>query len=344
MSQRLPSFGKHTLLLTGLVTAGLAIPLIIGGEQAIRLVLTLPALAFVKLLAVMLLVWNLNLIRLRLLLHGQTHGLGYWRMLRIYLATEFVSKTTPAGSGAPIAAVSLLAPHGVNTATCLAVFGVAACMDAVVLVLCITGFVLTGFTSLLGDNTAASILVLSIVLSLIISGTYLLLVRHKLLVALTDSLLKYANVAKPRRQKVHRLVISLHRALKTIARLSPWRLAVSWLACLLYWTLYLSTLYMTVLTLGGEIRWSEAGFIQMIAMGIGHMLMIPGGTGGTEISGALLLNPQFGAALAASAILIWRFLMLYLYLITGGLSLLSLLPSSRHPGEAPRHGRQDPSD
>lgn len=338
----MPLFHKHTLLLLiGLVAAGLAIPLVLGGEQAIRLVLTLPLMAVLKLLAVMILVWNLNLVRLLLLLNGQTYGLGYWRMLRIYLATEFVSKTTPAGSGAPLAAVSLLSPHGVSTATCLAVFGVSACMDAVVLMLCIMVFVLAGFTSLLGDNVAASIAVLSTVLCLIIGGIYLLLARHKQLAALADLLLKPVRINNARRRKVHRLIISLHRALSNITRLPAWRLALSWLACLLYWALYLSTLYMTILVFGGEIGWSEAGFIQMIAMGIGHMLMIPGGTGGTEISSALLLNPVLGVALTASVILVWRFLMLYLYLITGGLSLISLLPSLQYPGKPLRRDHPD---
>lgn len=338
MSQRAPAFhGRTLLLLIALVTVGLAIPLILGGEQAYRLVLNLPMMAFLKLLAAMAIVWNLNLIRLLLLLDGQSHELGYWRMFRIYLATEFVSKTTPAGSGAPFAAVSLLSRHGVRPATCLAVFGVAACMDAVILALCITAFVVAGFTSLLGDNIALSVVVLAAVMGLIIGSSYLLFARHKLLITVADIILKSVRIQDARRRKVKRLVTSLHRALTNIARLPPWRLAMSWGAGLLYWVIYLSTLYMTVVALGGMISWGEAGFIQMIAMGIGHMLMVPGGAGGTEISGALLLNPLLGVTLTASVILVWRFLMLHLYLMAGGLSLLSLLPPLRHRGNGSYH-------
>ena len=314
-------------LLIGLFAIGLAVPIALGGKESLALITTLNFEDITFLLVTMIVVWHLNLLKLRILMSGKLIGLSYWRMIRIYMAAEFVSKTTPAGSGAPLAAITLLSPHNVSASTCVAIFCVVGCMDAIVLIAYISLFALTGLSTILGGNAGVSMLLLGAIMACVIFATYLLISRHKLLVGLADQILRLLTVGPSKRRAAHKALISLHRAIKKITQLPRWRLLVSWAACLLYWIIYLSTLYLSILLIGGHISWTDAGFIQIIAMGIGHLLMIPGGIGGSEISSAVLLTPILGPAIAASAILIWRFLMLYLYLIVGGLSMLSLMAS-----------------
>ncbi|MCC1498063.1 flippase-like domain-containing protein [Alcanivorax sp. 1008] len=313
----------------------MAIPIALGGRDALTLITTLRIGDIFTLLAIMVVVWHLNLLKLRILMSGKLVNLGYWRMARIYMAAEFVSKTTPAGSGAPVAAIALLAPHNVSASTCIAIFCVVGCMDAIVLIFYIGIFALTGLSGILGGSAVTSVLLLALVMACAIFATYLLISRHKLLITVADAMLRILTVGPSKRRTAHKALISLHRAIKKITKLPPWRLAISWAACLLYWILYLSTLYLSILLIGGQISWTDAGFIQIIAMGVGHLLMIPGGIGGSEITSAVLLTPLLGAAISGSAILIWRFLMLYLYLIVGGLSMLSLIASPSKPAKAP---------
>lgn len=322
-----PQRVRISALLIGLLAIGLAIPIAVGGKEALALIASLKLKDILFLLVIMVIVWHLNLLKLRILMSGKLIGLSYWKLIRIYMAAEFVSKTTPAGSGAPLAAITLLSPHNVSASTCIAIFCVVGCMDAIVLILYISIFALTGLSAMLGGNAGTSMLLLGAIMACVIFATYLLISRHKLLVGLADGILQLLTVGPSKRRTAHKALISLHRAIKKITQLPRWRLAISWAACLLYWVIYLSTLYLSILLIGGHISWTDAGFIQIIAMGIGHLLMIPGGIGGSEISSAMLLTPILGTAIAASAILIWRFLMLYLYLIVGGLSILSLMAS-----------------
>ena len=312
-------------LLLFLVSAGLSIPVLMGGWGAISHMHQLPWWGLVGLFLVMFLVWNLNLLRLRVLLDKQVVNLGYWRMMRIYLATEFVSKTTPMGAGAPAAAVTLLAPHGVSTASCLVIFGVAACMDALVLVTLMGCFAFAGLAASLGASMTTSIVLIVGIMLFVITGTCLLLYQHKLLFRVMVSIPGVSRIGPKGQKFMRKFFVGLHRALARVAALPAWRLTLSWAACLSYWLIYLSTLYLCIRVLGGKVSWLESGFIQTIAMGVGHLFMIPGGVGGAEMSGTLLLKPFLGVTMAASVILIWRILMLYLYLIFGGLSLLSLL-------------------
>jgi len=312
-------------LLALLVSLGLAVPLSIGGLEALSLFVSLPLWAFPALLLAMLLAWNLNLLRLRVLLDSQIKDLGYWRMMRIYMATEFVSKTTPMGAGAPAAAVWLLAPHGVKPISCLVIFGVSACMDAIVLVGLMGCFLVGGFAVSLGASLWLSLFLVAAIMLAVIIGTALLLYRHKLLFCILVSTPGFSLAGPKGRRLARKLIVSLHLALRRISGLPWWRLIFSWTACLFYWALYLSTLYLCIWVMGGGVSWIESGFVQTIAMGVGHILMVPGGAGGSEVSGTLLLEPALGATLAATVILLWRFLMLYLYLIVGGLAMISLI-------------------
>jgi uncharacterized protein (TIRG00374 family) len=317
-------WARVSILLLFLFSFGLAIPLFVGGFEVVSVLTTLPYWTTPLLFLVMLLAWNLNVLRLCVLLDGQFNNVGYWKIMRIYMATEFVSKTTPMGAGAPAAAVSLLAPHGVKPISCLVIFGVSACMDAIVLVCLIGFFAVERLTMTLGANLLTGISLVSVLMLTTIACTSLLLYRHKLLFYLLLRMPGFSLTGEKGKKNAGKLIVSLHRALKRIFELPRWRLLLSWGTCLLYWGLYLSTLYLCIWMLGGGVSWLESGFIQTIAMGIGHLLMIPGGVGGVEVTGTLLLEPKLGATTAATAILLWRFLMLYLYLVIGGVSMLSL--------------------
>ncbi len=55
------------------------------------------------------------------------------------------------------------------------------------------------------------------------------------------------------------------------------------------------------------------------------MSLTPGGAGSTELASAALLAPWVGPSTAAAAILIWRLVTFYFYLLVGAPVFLHLL-------------------
>lgn len=310
--------------------AGAAIPALIGGKEALIAARQLNAIHVAALLAIMVVVWHLNILRVAALLRSSGHHLGYWSILRIYMATEFVSKTTPAGSGAPVAATIFLARHHVAVQTSLAIFAITAIMDVISLLLVLGIFIMAGaiFTSTQGTALALSVLLVAMIS--IITIVRLTITNLRCIGVLLDPLMRLLHLSHRQRRKMLRATLKLQKALTTLSQLSLKETILVWGASIAYWLLFLSTMHVVIYILGGEIPWSESGAIQLAAMGIGHMTLLPGGLGGTEISAGLMLTSKLGALLAGSSILIWRAFTLYLYLITGGLLFFSLLMEKKN--------------
>ncbi|HHW3020965.1 TPA: lysylphosphatidylglycerol synthase domain-containing protein [Pseudomonas aeruginosa] len=70
--------------------------------------------------------------------------------------------------------------------------------------------------------------------------------------------------------------------------------------------------------LGVDIQWAWTFLIQMVSLSAGQLSLIPGGAGGTELTSAALLAPMIGKSTAAAAIVIWRAVTFYFYLVAGG--------------------------
>jgi len=62
----------------------------------------------------------------------------------------------------------------------------------------------------------------------------------------------------------------------------------------------------------------------MLALSAGQLSLLPGGAGSAELASAALLTPLVGKSSSAAAILIWRFVTYYFYLIVGAPVFLHL--------------------
>ncbi|MNE36869.1 hypothetical protein D3C80_1307010 [compost metagenome] len=63
----------------------------------------------------------------------------------------------------------------------------------------------------------------------------------------------------------------------------------------------------------------------MLSLSAGQFSLLPGGAGAAEMTSAALLSPMVGTSTAAAAILIWRLVTYYFYLLAGGPVFLCLL-------------------
>ncbi len=85
----------------------------------------------------------------------------------------------------------------------------------------------------------------------------------------------------------------------------------------LHWLLRFSVLYLTLHGLGSDLAWAWTFLVQMLALTAGQLSLLPGGAGSAELASAALLTPLVGKSTSAAAILIWRFVTYYFYLIAG---------------------------
>ena len=109
------------LLGAGLVMV-IAIPLVLGGSGLGGQLRQFPLDTFLLMLGMIVMCWNLNAGRLRLLLAGRGGHLGQRRAVGMVMATEFAISATPGGSGGPLTLMGLLSRQGVRPAQATAVF------------------------------------------------------------------------------------------------------------------------------------------------------------------------------------------------------------------------------
>lgn len=329
---------QRFLLVLALALA-VVVPVFIAGADGLRRLADLGPSEAALLLLLMVAIWHLNLFRLRLLLDRKPASLTYWRMIRVYMSIEFVSKATPAGSGAPLAAAYYLRPYGISAHKALALFLVAAIMDALVLLayLAVLVAAVEHDSHMMGLVTAG--LIAAIPLALLFM--WLSYRHYRLLLLWMGRFGRAMHVPAGLQRKLARFVLRLRQALFSVASIPAWKMLVSVLLCTVMWLLYLSVIFTVVWVLGDALRWPVAASIQVAAMGLGHLMMMPGAAGGAEAVSAALLVPLLGPALTASVVICWRAMMLHLYLLVGGLAAVSLSRmSAPSAGESTHRGRQ----
>lgn len=312
------------LLLAGIVALSMLVPLWLGGPDILPRLRYLTPANVLWLGAVMGSIWLLNALRFRLLIGQPDPHFTFGVWLRSYLAMEFVSRTTPGGSGAPLAFASLLAPYGVSTSRALAIFTLSGLLDTVIIGT-LAATLLTFVGSASGYLPAQVLAPVAIATPLLLITAFYLLFRHLASVQrLIASAHERLNTPRKRRLQLARAAVRYRQSMQQIVASSWQRNAAVAVLAMTYWGLYLSTLAFAVIAVGGQIDWLPAMLYQIVALSAGHLLMVPGGAGGSEAAAALLLTPAIGAASAASAILVWRALVLYAYLAAGALAMPGL--------------------
>ncbi|MCQ2028685.1 lysylphosphatidylglycerol synthase transmembrane domain-containing protein [Stutzerimonas zhaodongensis] len=313
--------GRWWLLLGALVVAG-AIPLVLGGSELFERLLRFPFWLLLTMLSMIVLGWYLNAMRLRLLVGRRR--LGQRRALGVVIATEFAICATPGGAGGPLTMMALLLRHGVAPAKGTATYAVEqltdllffACALVGVLIYAVTHSLNAYIASLLGFS-AALLIGLMVVLALL--GRF-----HRQVFLLNGWLVSRLGVKGARKRSWARKVLSFRNALLDCFRLPRTVLLGVFVLTTLHWLLRYSVLYLTLQGLGSQLAWAWTFIVQLLALTAGQLSLLPGGAGSAELASAALLTPLVGKSTAAAAILIWRFVTYYFYLIVGAPLFLHL--------------------
>ncbi len=299
----------------------LVVPVLIGGPESLTALRAFPAPLLALMLAMVALGWNLNALRLRLLLAGRAGRLGQRRALGMVMASEFALCATPGGSGGPATLLVLLARRGLPPARGSAVFMADQCCDLLFFLLALVGLAA-------GSLWQAASWPHPGLLGAAIAGLAVLLAGLALLIHRLSGLLRRAPL---RRAPCHRgpwltrRLLRFRHALLATLRLPRHTLALVMLCCAGHWLLRYSLLYLALAGLGAEVGWAWTFLVQMLAMAAGQLSLLPGGAGAAELGTGMLLMPWVGPATAGAAVVVWRFVTYHVYLLAGAPVFLAMV-------------------
>lgn len=303
-------------LLLGLIGASL-IPLALGGREMLDHVLALPLDKLLIMFGMICLCWLINAQKLRVLLNGRAGEIGKVRSVGIIMASEFAFYATPGGTGGPLTLMALLARHGMRPAHSSAIFAVDQLSDLLFFLCALAAVLVWALSHSVSPNLETSLITSGVLLGGIFFGVVLLARFQRRVIKANGRLFQRLGMKPRTRLHWARKALHFRDTLVSCLRQPKRRLALIFFFTCCHWILRFSVLYITLKALGVDLHWAWAFLIQLLSLAAGLATLLPGGAGGTELTSAALLAPLVGKSTAAAAILIWRVVTYYFYLVMG---------------------------
>ncbi|WPN46186.1 MULTISPECIES: lysylphosphatidylglycerol synthase transmembrane domain-containing protein [unclassified Pseudomonas] len=312
------------LLLIGLLAAVL-IPTLLGGSETWSRLSGFPRTWLLIMFGMIVLCWLVNSLRLSLLLGDQRHKVNGLKSLGVVMAAEFAYCATPGGSGGPLTIMALLARNGVRPARGSAVFAMDQLSDLLFFLCALSGILIYSLFQHLSQRmewllTVSAISMFGGLLSCVMLARY-----HRLVIRMSGRLLARLNVQTATRMRWARKLLHFLAAFTDTLKLPFQTLITVFALTCVHWALRYSVLYLALRGLGADLQWAWSFLVQMLALSAGQFSLLPGGAGAAELTSAALLAPMVGKSTAAAAILIWRAVTFYFYLLAGGPVFLLML-------------------
>jgi uncharacterized protein (TIRG00374 family) len=221
--------------------------------------------------------------------------------------------------------MALLARHGVRPARGSAVFAMDQLSDLLFFLCALSGILIYALFQHLSQRmewllTVSAISMFGGLFSCVLAARY-----HRSLIRLSGRLLAHLNVKGTTRVRWARKLLHFLAAFTDTLKLPFQTLITVFALTCLHWLLRYSVLYLALRGLGTDLQWAWCFLIQMLSLSAGQFSLLPGGAGAAELTSAALLAPMVGKSTAAAAILIWRTVTYYFYLVVGGPVFLLML-------------------
>jgi uncharacterized protein (TIRG00374 family) len=303
-------------LVVALVIA-VALPWALGGGELLSRLRGFPLPLLLGLFAMIGLCWTLNALRLRLLLQDQGKALSLPRAVGMVMATEFAICATPGGSGGPLALVALLSRQGIRPARTSAVFAMDQLSDLLFFGLAVVGVLLYALFHNLSSRMEWLLGTSALLMALALLACWGVGRHQRQFVALTGYLLGHLRMSRPHRWRWARRWLHFVHAFKDTLGMPRPLLMLAFLLTCSHWGLRFSVLWLALRGLGSDLEWAWSFLVQILSLSAGQFSLLPGGAGAAELTSAALLAPMVGKPTAAAAILIWRVVTYYFYLLAG---------------------------
>jgi uncharacterized protein (TIRG00374 family) len=313
------------ILLVIALLAAVLIPSLLGGGETWSRLQRFPLEWLLIMFGMILLCWVLNTLRLRLLLGDQRDKVSRLKSLGVVMSAEFAYCATPGGSGGPLTIMALLARHGVRPARGSAVFAMDQLSDLLFFLCALSAILIYALFQHLNQRLEWMLTVSAISLFGGLFSCVLMARCHRSLIRLSGRLLARFNVKEATRLRWARKLLHFLAAFTDTLKLPFQTLITVFALTCLHWILRYSVLYLALRGLGVDLQWAWCFLIQMLSLSAGQFSLLPGGAGAAELTSAALLAPMVGKSTAAAAILIWRTVTYYFYLVVGGPVFLLML-------------------
>lgn len=313
------------ILLVIALLAAVLIPALLGGGETWSRLQRFPLEWLLIMFGMILLCWVLNTLRLRLLLGDQRDKVSRLKSLGVVMSAEFAYCATPGGSGGPLTIMALLARHGVRPARGSAVFAMDQLSDLLFFLCALSAILIYALFQHLSQRLEWMLTVSAISLFGGLFSCVLMARCHRSLIRLSGRLLARFNVKEATRLRWARKLLHFLAAFTDTLKLPFQTLITVFALTCLHWILRYSVLYLALRGLGVDLQWAWCVLIQMLSLSAGQFSLLPGGAGAAELTSAALLAPMVGKSTAAAAILIWRTVTYYFYLVVGGPVFLLML-------------------
>lgn len=300
------------------ILVAIALPWWLGGGELLSRLRQFPPLLLLGLFGIICLCWCVNTLRMRLLLGEHARLMGWGKSLGCVMATEFAYFATPAGSGAPLTLMAVLARNGIAPARGTAVYAMDQFNDLLFFICALAGISLYALFHNLSARQEGLLGASAAMLLGLLTACLALARYHRPVIRRLGKWAKQLRVSPAKRIRWARKLLRFVESFSETLALPTRRLVAVFALSCVHWALRYSVLYWVIKGLGGDLQWAWAFLIQMLSLSAGQFSLLPGGAGAAELTSAAMLAPLIGKSTAAAAIVIWRIVTYYFYLVAGG--------------------------
>ena len=312
------------LLIAVALAATLAVPILLGGNEALWQTLHFSVDGYLAIFVVIVTSWFARAVKLHLLLHRLQVHPRFARTLAISLATDFAFISTPGGVGGYAASVYYLRRVGTSVSGAATITAADQGLDLLffVVALPIAGIALIWSDlpqtlAILGFASSASMIALAL-------GA--LLARRKLWAWMFGDNTIGARWPRLRRkqQALREFLMSLRANASLLLAGGPAFLCGVFALTALQWLTRYGVLWLVLLLLGHRVPFALILLMQSLVLHAALWTGVPAGGGGAELGLSATLAAWVPATSIATALLLWRMATLYICLVAGAVAIAAL--------------------
>ncbi len=305
---------------TAAVAAAIAVPLVLGGRNALVAASSIPRIDIVALLALVVASAGARAIKLRMLARRLGHRIGNGRALITAFASDAAFQITPAGAGGYPATVLLLRRGGMPAAAGVALSAADQALDTAFFAVALPLACAFG----IGDVVPAAWhafawLPAGIVLAAGAIAFAAWRLRARCWPPLRALLLR-VHWLRARRERVRAFCTQVVSDLARLRSGSPFASLALTLTVAVQWLARYGVLWFALAALGHALPFGLAFVAQSVALHAAQWTGAPAGIGGGDIALAAALSPWAPLGALGSALLLWRLATFHAVLLLGAIA------------------------
>ena len=338
------SLWKHHrvgILIAVAVIISVAVPLLIGGKQALTQIRELPADTYLILFAIVAVSWLARALKMHLLLSRLGAHIFFPRTFAMSLAIDFAFISTPAGVGGYAASIYCSRRAGVSLSAATTITFMDQFLDLAFFTLALPLAAL----SLAWTHLSTTLTMLAFGASVLVTVLVTLaIVMHQRVIRWLCGDNYFARRWPRLREKQHRLqafVENMKTDSKVLLSGPPGGTALLLASTALQWMTRYGVLWASLALLGHTVPFALTMLSQSLILHAAMWTGVPSGGGGAELGLTAALLTMVPASIIATALILWRLTTFHLCLVAGAMAIawLARYDGSRVPTDARADGK-----